>query len=77
MGDPISDKRLTILRKGIELNYKHNWIVDNMPVTWCYQFFENDRQFCTTNFPMGCLTKSVSVNGILMHCQFFLLQIKN
>lgn len=55
-GDPDSDKRLMILKKGMGLNYQHHWIVDNMPVTWCYPL-ENDRQFCSTGFPMGCLVR--------------------
>lgn len=55
-GDPESDKRLMVLKKGMSLNYQHHWIVDNMPVTWCYPL-ENDRQFCSTGFPMGCLVR--------------------
>lgn len=27
-----------------------------MPVTWCYQL-ENNRQFCSTGFPMGCFVR--------------------
>ena len=30
-------KKLDFMRKGILLNYQHHWIVDNMPVTWCYE----------------------------------------
>lgn len=51
-----SDKKLMVLKKGMSLNYQHHWIVDNMPVTWCYPL-ENDRQFCSTGFPMGCLVR--------------------
>jgi len=29
---------------------------DNMPVTWCYQL-EDERQYCSTGFPMGCYSK--------------------
>lgn len=39
------------------MNYQHHWIVDNMPVTWCYQVLANsggEDQYCATGFPMGC-----------------------
>lgn len=55
-GDTDSDKKLMILKKGMSLSYQHHWIVDNMPVTWCYPL-ENERQFCSTGFPMGCLVR--------------------
>lgn len=55
-GDPDSDHRLMVLKKGMSLNYQHHWIVDNMPVTWCYPL-ENERQYCSTGFPMGCLVR--------------------
>ena len=29
--------KLDFLKKGMAMNYQHHWIVDNMPVTWCYQ----------------------------------------
>ena len=35
------------------MNYQHHWIVDNMPVTWCYPV-ENGQTYCSTGFPMGC-----------------------
>ena len=35
------------------MNYQHHWIVDNMPVTWCYPV-ENGQHYCSTGFPMGC-----------------------
>lgn len=53
-GDSNSERRLMVLKKGIGLNYQHHWIVDNMPVTWCYPL-ENDKQYCSTGFPMGCM----------------------
>ncbi|CAH1972904.1 unnamed protein product [Acanthoscelides obtectus] len=55
--DPQDNLKLSILRKGIGLNYQHHWIVDNMPVTTCYDTEENE-QFCTTGFPMGCYSKN-------------------
>ncbi|XP_046747460.1 transmembrane 9 superfamily member 2 isoform X2 [Diprion similis] len=57
-GDEQSAKKLQLLKKGMALNYQHHWIVDNMPVTWCYPL-ENSRQYCSTGFPMGCLSKDV------------------
>ncbi|EDW29239.1 GL19593 [Drosophila persimilis] len=56
-GDPISNRRMMVLKKGISLNYQHHWIVDNMPVTWCYPL-ENGKQYCGTGFPMGCLVRT-------------------
>lgn len=48
-----SIKKLAQLKKGMFMNYQHHWIVDNMPVTWCYQV-ENQMHYCSTGFPMGC-----------------------
>ncbi|KAH8334300.1 transmembrane 9 superfamily member 2 [Drosophila kikkawai] len=55
-GDAISNRLMMVLKKGISLNYQHHWIVDNMPVTWCYPL-ENGKQYCGTGFPMGCLVR--------------------
>ncbi|XP_043642141.1 transmembrane 9 superfamily member 2 [Drosophila teissieri] len=55
--DPGSNRRMMVLKKGISLNYQHHWIVDNMPVTWCYPL-ENGKQYCGIGFPMGCLVRS-------------------
>jgi len=46
-------EKLDFLRKGIMLNYQHHWIVDNMPVTWCYET-DGGEKFCATGFPVGC-----------------------
>lgn len=45
------------LKKGMLKNYQHHWIVDTMPVTWCYQV-EGNQHFCSTGFPMGCYVNS-------------------
>jgi transmembrane 9 superfamily protein 2/4 len=37
VGDGKSMERLALLKKGMLMNYQHHWILDNMPVTWCYQ----------------------------------------
>ncbi|XP_039521681.1 transmembrane 9 superfamily member 2 isoform X1 [Pimephales promelas] len=46
--------KLDFLKRGMELNYQHHWIVDNMPVTWCY-LVEDGQQVCNPGFPIGCL----------------------
>ncbi|KAI2656832.1 Transmembrane 9 superfamily member 2 [Labeo rohita] len=46
--------KLDFLKKGMELNYQHHWIVDNMPVTWCY-IIEDNQKVCNPGFPVGCL----------------------
>ncbi|KAG5852764.1 hypothetical protein ANANG_G00066020 [Anguilla anguilla] len=52
--DKADDKaKLDFLKKGMLLNYQHHWIVDNMPVTWCYDV-EDGQKFCNPGFPIGC-----------------------
>ncbi|CAG9825449.1 unnamed protein product [Phaedon cochleariae] len=55
--DNLSNLLLSKLRKGIGLNYQHHWIVDNMPVTTCYDT-EDNGQYCTTGFQMGCYSRN-------------------
>ncbi|XP_046401504.1 transmembrane 9 superfamily member 2 [Ischnura elegans] len=55
-GDKVSEQKLTHLKKGMSMNYQHHWIMDNMPITWCYKM-EDDRQYCSTGFPMGCYVR--------------------
>uniref|UniRef100_A0A8K9WRZ7 Transmembrane 9 superfamily member n=1 Tax=Oncorhynchus mykiss TaxID=8022 RepID=A0A8K9WRZ7_ONCMY len=57
---PEDKAHLDFLKKGITtgkifilLNYQHRWIVDNMPVTWCYDV-EDGQKFCNPGFPIGC-----------------------
>lgn len=50
--DKEAEKRVDTIKKGISLNYQHHWIVDNMPVTWCYR--ADQGLFCSTGFPIGC-----------------------
>ncbi|XP_069068541.1 transmembrane 9 superfamily member 2-like [Pleurodeles waltl] len=45
--------KLAFIRKGIMQLYQHHWIVDNMPVTWCFPG-EGSKQFCSPGFPIGC-----------------------
>jgi transmembrane 9 superfamily protein 2/4 len=49
-------KKLDFLKRGLEQNYQHHWIVDNLPITWCYQT-ENTQTYCSTGFPIGCFNK--------------------
>lgn len=46
-------KKLNFMRKSLELNYNQHWILDNMPVTWCYMV-EDGSQYCSRGFPLGC-----------------------
>lgn len=55
-----------VLKKGISLNYQHHWIVDNMPVTWCYPL-DNEKQYCSTGFPMGCFVRPDSDEACLVN----------
>lgn len=52
-GELAKDLALSKIRKAISLNYQHHWIVDNMPVTSCYET-DAGRVYCSTGFPMGC-----------------------
>jgi len=46
-------QRVQKLQKAMNLNYHHHWIVDNMPVTWCYKVV-GGRTYCARGFPVGC-----------------------
>lgn len=58
--DKDSTQKLTFLKKGIGLNYHQHWIIDNMPVTWCYQVEGQQQLVCERGFPLGCF---VTKNG--------------
>ncbi|XP_077433679.1 transmembrane 9 superfamily protein member 5 isoform X2 [Vanacampus margaritifer] len=45
--------RLDFIKMGMQLNYQHHWIIDNMPVTWCYDV-EDKQIYCNPGFPIGC-----------------------
>ena len=53
-------KKLRSIKKSILLNYQQHWIVDNLPVVWCY-FTEENKQFCSRGFPVGCYVNKVGV----------------
>ncbi|GLG95782.1 hypothetical protein R5R35_008667 [Gryllus longicercus] len=61
-GDKESEHKLQLLKMGMSLNYQHHWIIDNMPVTWCYAL-DNDRIYCSTGFPMGCYVHEKRTNS--------------
>lgn len=50
-------EKLNNLKKGMLRNYQHHWIVDNMPVTWCYPV-DGNYKYCAPGFPMGCYVNS-------------------
>lgn len=58
--DKDSKSKRRFLEKGIGQNYYHHWILDNMPVTWCYQV-EQNQNYCAPGFPIGCF---VSESGV-------------
>ncbi|XP_062332265.1 transmembrane 9 superfamily protein member 5 isoform X2 [Osmerus eperlanus] len=51
---PEDKDKLDFLKRGMQLNYQHHWIIDNMPVTWCYDV-EDNQKYCNPGFPIGCL----------------------
>ena len=55
---PEDQKKLALLKKGMFMNYQHHWIVDNMPVTWCYPV-ENGQHYCSTG---GFLTPAPTIS---------------
>ena len=46
--------KLTFLHDRIKESYMHSWVIDNLPVTWCYHVADSETEFCTTRFPIGC-----------------------
>ncbi|XP_051881585.1 transmembrane 9 superfamily member 2 [Pristis pectinata] len=53
VGKADDKSKLAFLKNGMHLNYQHHWIIDNMPVTWCYDV-EAGQKFCNPGFPIGC-----------------------
>ncbi|KAJ8310871.1 LOW QUALITY PROTEIN: hypothetical protein KUTeg_012736 [Tegillarca granosa] len=53
IGDQKSIDALNFLKKGISLNYQQHWILDNLPITWCYEV-EGGQKYCSRGFPIGC-----------------------
>lgn len=46
--------KLSFIISRIQEGYMYAWVIDNMPVTWCYKVLNTEKQFCTPRFPMGC-----------------------
>jgi len=45
--------KLEFLKHGMYFSYENRWIVDNMPMAWCYDTTQSQR-FCNPGFPIGC-----------------------
>lgn len=58
--DETDMKKLRFLKKGILLNYQQHWIVDNLPIVWCY-YTEDNKRFCSRGFPVGCYVSKYGV----------------
>lgn len=43
-----------LIKKLVELSQLFFRIIDNMPVTWCYDV-EDGQKYCNPGFPIGCL----------------------
>ncbi|XP_023184747.1 transmembrane 9 superfamily member 2-like [Xiphophorus maculatus] len=56
-GNKDDTSKLDFLKMGMQLNYQHHWIIDNMPVTWCYDV-EDGQKYCNPGFPIGCFVTS-------------------
>lgn len=70
-GDKEHLQKLLFMEKSIELNYQQNWIIDNMPVTWCYQV-EDNYIYCSRSFPLGCYVtrQGKQMNACVMSAKF-------
>ncbi|KAK3605598.1 hypothetical protein CHS0354_005902 [Potamilus streckersoni] len=50
---PGDAEKLNFLKRAISLNYQHHWILDNMPLTWCYEV-QSGGKYCSIGFSIGC-----------------------
>jgi len=56
------DDQMKFLKHGMMFSYEHHWIVDNMPLAWCYNIKKDgdsdsddtSNKYCQAGFPMGC-----------------------
>ena len=53
-GNKDDEAKLNFLRERVHESYMHQWVIDNMPVTWCYSTLGGGKPYCTTRFPIGC-----------------------
>ena len=61
-------KKMRLLKKAMHQNYQHHWIIDNLPVIWCYTT-ENQKKFCSRGFPVGCFVNKFGVQKEI--CRLF------
>lgn len=73
--DAESNKKLNLLKMGLALYYQHHWILDNMPVTWCYLVNEGGKMYCSTGFPMGCQVRRDMVSYFFRCFGYFHLAV--
>ena len=74
-GNKDDKAKLEFLRERIHESYMHQWVIDNMPVTWCYSIMESDQPYCTTRFPIGCF---ITPEGVKQDaCYLSVSQIKS
>lgn len=45
-------EKLNVITNAILRNYQHHFIIDNMPLTFCYPV-QDDQQYCSNGFPIG------------------------
>ena len=66
--------KLSFLKHAIALNYHHEWIVDNMPVAFCYKTKDNEEEYnvCDPSFPLGCYIKKFGISPTSDKCSFLL-----
>jgi len=50
---PEDIEKLQFLMHGMYFSYENRWIVDNMPMAWCYDT-NSQQKFCNPGFPIGC-----------------------
>ncbi|XP_038050558.1 transmembrane 9 superfamily member 2-like isoform X2 [Patiria miniata] len=58
-------QELDFLQQAIRLSYQNHWIVDNLPVTWCFNVHEegsDDQRYCSAQLPIGCYIDKQGIN---------------
>ena len=54
MNKPSDRSKVESMRAHIYDDYKLQWIIDDMPVTWCFPVVNREEPYCTTHIPVGC-----------------------
>lgn len=60
-------KKLRLIKKAMHLNYFQHWIIDNLPVIWCYM--SNKKEVCSRGFPVGCFVNKYGIQKEI--CRLF------